>query len=367
MIRRTLVAWPSVAVALVAVGGCSNPHETFLRGESGVADFKTAATEIEYPQVCNPTLAEAAGSLAPRTLRSGPAEQIWDLTLEEAVRIALCNSKVMRDLGGRVVNAPATVGTVYQPAIQESDPRFGVEGALSAFDAQLFGDLFYEKNDRPINQVVPGFTVRNFQQDLANFSAGIRKTNATGGTWSFTNRTRYEANNNPNNTFPSWYETQFDAEFRQPLLQGGGIEFNRIAGPNATPGFFFSNGVMIARINNDIALADFEAAVVRLVSDVENAYWDLYFAYRDLDAKIAGRDSALRTWQRIEALMNPANPAARRKTNLRPANSISSSAVWWKMPSAACRGARPRAVPARPAASSAEPAGCIPGKGICAI
>ncbi len=39
-----------------------------------------------------------------------------------------------------------------------------------------------------------------------------------------------------------------------------------------------------------------------LVNDVENAYLDLYFAYRDLDAKIAARDSALETWRNVNAL-----------------------------------------------------------------
>ena len=36
-----------------------------------------------------------------------------------------------------------------------------------------------------------------------------------------------------------------------------------------------------------------------LVSDVETAYWELYFEYRALDAVIAGRDSALTTWRKI--------------------------------------------------------------------
>ncbi|MEX2186407.1 MAG: TolC family protein, partial [Pirellulales bacterium] len=36
-----------------------------------------------------------------------------------------------------------------------------------------------------------------------------------------------------------------------------------------------------------------------LVSSVENAYWELYFAYRDLDAKIAARDRALETWREV--------------------------------------------------------------------
>ena len=77
-------------------------------------------------------------------------------------------------------------------------------------------------------------------------------------------------------------------EIRQPLLQGAGVEYNGIAGPGAIPGF--NQGVLIARVNADIALTAFEAGVRNLVSDVENDYWELYFAYRNLDAWKKGRD-----------------------------------------------------------------------------
>jgi hypothetical protein len=36
--------------------------------------------------------------------------------------------------------------------------------------------------------------------------------------------------------------------------------------------------------------------------DVEDAYWELQFAYRDLEARKIGRDSALETWRKIKAL-----------------------------------------------------------------
>ena len=45
------------------------------------------------------------------------------------------------------------------------------------------------------------------------------------------------------------------------------MEYNRIAGPGAIPGF--NQGVLIARVNTDIALATFEGNVRNLVSDVE--------------------------------------------------------------------------------------------------
>ena len=86
------------------------------------------------------------------------------------------------------------------------------------------------------------------------------------------------------------------------------MEFNRIAGPNGVLGL--PAGVSLARINTDITLTDFEEGVRTLVSDVENAYWDLYFAYRDLDAKIAGRNRALETWRAVHAPFATARAAS---------------------------------------------------------
>jgi outer membrane protein TolC len=91
------------------------------------------------------------------------------------------------------------------------------------------------------------------------------------------------------------------------LLQGAGIFFNRIAGPfdpfngTGTPNF---DGVVLARIRTDVSLADFEAGVRNLVNDVEGAYWNLYFAYRNLEARKVGRDSALQTWRKVKALFD---------------------------------------------------------------
>lgn len=97
------------------------------------------------------------------------------------------------------------------------------------------------------------------------------------------------------NRFRSVYNTVNQVEVRQPLLRGYGTAVNRIAGPNAQPGIY--NGVLIARIRSDISLTDFEIAVRNLVRDVEASYWELYFAYQDLDTKIAARESARETWE----------------------------------------------------------------------
>ena len=112
---------------------------------------------------------------------------------------------------------------------------------------------------------------------------------------------------------------------RQPLLRGAGVQFNRIAGPGAQPGLY--NGVMLARINTDIALADFEASVRNLVADVESAYWELYLRLSLLDAAFAGRDSALLTWRRMYALSEPGPRAAKPPSRPKPAKITFSSAA----------------------------------------
>ena len=147
----------------------------------------------------------------------------------------------------------------------------------------------------------------------ARFTSGITKTTADGTTFSFRNNTDYQANNVPSGgvgsfqSLQSWWTTNFEASFSRPLLQGAGTQYNRIAGPMsfqqyAASGSDVIDGVVIAWLNTDVALADFEGSVRDLTQDVEDAYWDLYFAYRNLAAQKMGRDSALATWTKTAAL-----------------------------------------------------------------
>ncbi len=223
------------------------------------------------------------------------------------MRLALVNSKVLTEIGGQVLQSPANVRTTHGPAITETDPRFGVEATQAAFDPVFSASSNFNKNHYAINNIFFGGGTRVVEQDTADFSTELTKRTATGGTFSLSNNTDYDANNTPGNLFPHAWNTVNQATFRQPLLQGAGAEFNRIYGPPNVPGVFsgvpgYANGVMVARINTDISLTELETGLRDLVSNVENAYWDLYFAYRDLDAKIAARDSALETWRRVHAL-----------------------------------------------------------------
>ncbi|HUQ73003.1 MAG TPA: TolC family protein [Planctomycetaceae bacterium] len=290
-----------LAAAALAAPGCVHYMPT-PDASLGIdhAQYAHLARQIEDPAEPSPSDDLIAATPRPLSLSVDEPQDYLDLSLEETIHLALANSKVMRDLGGLVLRSPDNIRTRQDPAVAESDPRFGVEAALAAFDASFTSSFSYENNDRALNNVFFGGGTRLLTQNFLVSQSQLAKTGATGTQFAIKNYTQYDANNAPGNFVPSAWTTWFDLEGRHPILQGGGVNFNRLAGPNAQPGLI--NGVVIARINSDSALADFEASVRTFVSDVENTYWDLYFAYRDLDAKLAARNAALETWQRVHAL-----------------------------------------------------------------
>ena len=285
---------------MVTLAGCRARSNGEFKANKSSEPYRSIATEIEYP-ACNQSDSVDASwaSMEPLTVSDTVEPEYWEVSLETVVHMALSQSKVIRDLGGAVLRAPSSVETYWDPAVQETDPRFGVDAALSAFDAQFTTSVYGEKNDRALNNEFFGGGTRVLVQDLAVVQSQFSKRSVTGTELIFRHNIEYDGNNAPSNLFPSAWNVNLETEFRHPLLQGGGMEFNRIAGPSTTPGVY--NGVLIARVNTDVELTNFEMAVRDLVSNVENAYWDLYFAYRDLDAKITARDSALDTWRSVRA------------------------------------------------------------------
>ena len=222
-----------------------------------------------------------------------------DVTLEEALRIALSNAEVLRDLGASVLRFPKQVETAESLGLVQTDPQAGLEAALSAFDAHAYGLGKWQNNDRRFNNRFFGGGATAFQQDTHDYVFQLSKRMATGSQFALRSVTDYDANNATGNLTPSAWQTQIHAELRQPLMQGGGTTFNRIAGPSAKPGVY--NGILIAKVNQDISSAKFRQEMRDYVSDVVNAYWDLYFAYRDLDAKRASLERSRLTWQGLEA------------------------------------------------------------------
>ncbi len=223
------------------------------------------------------------------------------ITESEMLSLALSNSPVLRPLGLRILENPQAAATVFDHGIAASDPFFGPQAALSAFDTNLSASALSQNNDRVFNNSTLGGDVQELTQDYMNMNARAQKRSLSGAVWDLTTSKQYDANNRQANRFPNYWETQLEAGVRQPLLRGAGKQFNSIAGPNAQPGFYFSNGITIARLNNKITDADFEIAVRNFVRDLYTVYWDLKRQYRSYESIVAARDLAHRTWQSVRA------------------------------------------------------------------
>lgn len=223
----------------------------------------------------------------PVTRRDLQSEDIYvNRELDELTTQALASSPVLRTLGGTVLRAPEVAVTSVNRQLQQTDPRFGTAAALSAFDAQLSATANFNKNDRIFNNNFYAGGATSFLQDYHDYQMELSKRTATGSALALRGVSNYDSNNAPANTFPSSWNSWVEGEMRQPLLQGGGLEFNRIAGPSSTPGVY--NGILIAKVNGDISDADFQVGLRDYVSNLENAYWDLYAAYREYDARRRG-------------------------------------------------------------------------------
>ncbi|MBX3442775.1 MAG: TolC family protein [Planctomyces sp.] len=304
-LRRT------VLVAVLA-SGCRGPKaEVSYVGTAEPLDYRGHATEIDYPAINLPTDPSVAGTLAPRTLLDVEDLPVRDIALGEAIHIGLVHSEIIRTNAqflnpnnGLYTNAER-VPSYLDPAIQETGVLFGgrgVEAALADFDARFSTGLFWRSNQQYLNSPIaaPGDRATVNQTDAAVFDAGITKRFATGGSVVVSHDVNYNFSSTGSSLFPSTYSGNLTAAVRQPLLAGAGAEFTRVAGP-INPNFGgitgVSQGVVIARINNDLSIAEFETAVRNLVKDIEDGYWDLYLAYRQYDVAVTAYSSAAATWR----------------------------------------------------------------------
>jgi outer membrane protein TolC len=309
---RGLRVWGLLPAMLAWVAGCAQSLERHYLGDADLVYYKNSATAIEYPNVDAPVEARALGSQKPPTVRDPSDQPPWDLTLAEAVQIAISSSKTIRSRGAfkspanPLMTNPDRIASGYDAAIQETNTGFyqrGPEAALSAFDAQLKLAARLGRSEMLQNNALLSGGILGGGQLTSNnavMQASVSKIFANGSQFELSHDWSYLGTNQPFQLFPSYYRPTARADFRQPLLAGAGTEFMAIGGPYSQiiPGVIVTDqGVLIARINTDITLADFELNVTNLVKDVEDQYWELYLAYRTKDAEEAAQKSAHNFWQ----------------------------------------------------------------------
>jgi len=305
--------------ALVALGaGCHDRKEAcdlHYVGPAGPDYYKDLATSIEFPTTQQERPEVVTASVEPHTIFERRKDQIWDLSLQQALQLALQNNKIIRVAGSfttpgnGLMSNPNGQASVYDSAIQETGVLLGargVEAALSDFDATWtttfnIGQNQSIQNNAALAGGLPAGQV--LDQYTGTYNSTLSKTFANGGSLSLSNVWNYVATNQPV-LFPTSYTGFVQAQYTQPLWAGSGTEFTRIATPigSGVSGVSgVSQGVAIARINEDIALGAFELSALGLLRDTETAYWNLYLQYRLYHTAVVAHNSALRSWREAYA------------------------------------------------------------------
>ena len=319
-VQRRVTSRRLVSAALclsILASGCSTTQKVASRdlqwadGEKPTQWYKDHNTAIEHPLIDTETAEAVQVTEEPRSLQRRVDDEVREMTLDDAILLALQNNKVVEttQLAGVgatfVLSNPDAVRSVYDSAIQETGVLFGrrgMEAALADFDTRFSTSMNWGRTAQGSHSLAPTI----LGQDTGAFRSGFDKSMASGGAVSVYHNWNYLGNGIGTPLYPSSYYGALGAEVRQPLLAGAGTEFTRVAGPTR-PGFGaiagVSQGVVIARINQDITLADFEIAVRNGVRAIEDYYWDLYLAYRNYDNAVSFHESSFETWRVAQAKM----------------------------------------------------------------
>lgn len=298
--------WTRVAMlaAWVCSSGCQRlpyidqskpvPHDNMGKlaledKEVKQADFLSSSLPMQLPKVHKP-----------RTTGDPEVEEVWPMTLQEAIRIGLDNSEVVRIIpfgaqgipiggfepsplnlgaGAGVSSALGSGGllSVYDPAIQETQ----IAQALSAFDTAFTTNMTWGKNTQPFNNAIQGGSL-GFAgpktpivsvQDTAQFQIGLQKRTATGAQLQILHNVNWLYQNSTFLTYPSVYTTNIQMQLTQPLMGSAPLPGQQAGPPvgleaNRAP-------IVIARLTADQAVWRFKAEVMAHVRSIEQQYWSL--------------------------------------------------------------------------------------------
>ena len=242
--RCTRIFWKAVLLALSIVA----PARSAYSGEPWHFIFPEQRRmqirdESQMPRVRLPEM-PAPGTVS----HPGDELQPWNLSLDEAIRIALRNADVIRVLGG------SSGRTIYDPAISNTQ----IDQARGAFDPAIGFDNNFTRLD----------TTSGVLGDQYDMSLGLSKQTVTGGTAALSVNTQ-RFHSPLGGALNPRIDSSTIMSLTQPLLQGGG------AAVNLAP-------IVIARIDTERSFFQMKDSVQELVRGVIDAYWALVAARTDV-------------------------------------------------------------------------------------
>ena len=242
----------------------------------------------------------------PRTVtHPNAAAPAVNLSLDDAIRIALDNSEVVRVLAGE--SAVSSGSTVYDVAIANT----AIDERQARFDPSVDWRHNFLRTETPVSILdggsPAGSRIGGIRTDGYNMDLGVSKTTATGGLLDLS------VNTNPQRFQPGIFALTpqnrhtVDLSYSQPLWRGGGI------GPNVAP-------IVIARIDTERSFFQYKNSVQELVRGVIAAYWNLVFARTDVWTRRQQVEQAKFAYDRA---------AARMKHGIADRSEVSLTQVTW--------------------------------------
>lgn len=273
---------PLLGLVLLAAGGCVSTAQEVCRNV-----ILPEQRSIDYRDPAQLPPARIPDNVAPRTVSSPrPETPEWQLALDDAIRIALENARVVRVLTG--TTAASSGQTIYDPAI--SNTRIDQEQAR--FDPTISENGSGNHTDTPMALFDPFNPGRSFlsSSESNDFRSafGLNKTNVLGGLTALKwteNFTRFDGGGfplNPQN------QGAVELSYTQPLLQGGGFLVNTAP-------------IVIARLDTERSFFQYKDAVQELVRGAIEAYWNLVQARTDVWARKIQVQQSEEAYQREQA------------------------------------------------------------------
>ncbi|HEY0404514.1 MAG TPA: TolC family protein [Pyrinomonadaceae bacterium] len=179
------------------------------------------------------------------------------LTLNEAIALALSNNN---DIDGSRINVQIA--------------EFNLQAARGVYDPVISSESYYESRTTPTSSTLGGATNGSVKQTDATGALRFGGfTPFAGGSYQLDFSSTRLTTNNQNVTLNPQFPTALTFTYVQPLWRGLRFDNNRRA-------------IEIAKKNLSLTDAQFRQRAIEVIAQVEQAYWDLVFALRNLQVQI---------------------------------------------------------------------------------
>ncbi|MSR51670.1 MAG: TolC family protein [Gemmataceae bacterium] len=249
--------------ALCVQAGCSAPFPQVVQ-----AGWQHEQQSIPVRDMATLAPAPLPNVPAPVTVSDKDVKrEPWELSLNDAVRITLENAKAIRVFTG--LGASNSGRSIYDAAIATT----AIDQAQAKFDPAFTASQSHLRTENPgLEPLTGGFAVGATGVDVDRTSVGINKVNALGGRSGVSLVNDRTAYNRQFSGLNPEERKAIELNFTQPLLLGGGFQFNQSA-------------IVLARIDTDRSFFQFKDATQELVRGTIEAYWNLVLTRLELWAR----------------------------------------------------------------------------------